>query len=67
MVKYNDFYPVPYKQISDNTYLIKRLREYSDVILEPTSGIGSIIAPIKDALPNKKIYSNELSKQLLKI
>tara|TARA_B100000035_G_C20617832_1_gene386836 strand:+ start:124 stop:258 length:135 start_codon:yes stop_codon:yes gene_type:complete len=43
------------------------INENSNIILEPTSGIGSIIAPIKDIFPEKKIYSNELSKQLLKI
>ena len=65
-MKSSDFYPVPYRTLFDyeefNSYL-----EYVNVILEPTSGIGSIIQPIKNRFPDMKIYSNELSKDLLQI
>tara|TARA_R110000868_G_scaffold402070_1_gene678056 strand:- start:494 stop:685 length:192 start_codon:yes stop_codon:yes gene_type:complete len=63
-VKSSDFYPVPYRTLFDYDKF-NSILEYVEVILEPTSGIGSIIQPIKNKHPNMKIYSNELSKDLL--
>ena len=62
----NDFYPVPYRTLFDYDEFNKLLKNVN-VILEPTSGIGSIIQPIKNKYPNMKIYSNEISKDLLEI
>tara|TARA_B100000459_G_C8582653_1_gene204023 strand:- start:568 stop:756 length:189 start_codon:yes stop_codon:yes gene_type:complete len=62
MVNLNDFYPVPYEQLAGNERFMNMIKDNTNVLLEPTSGIGSMISPIKDEFPNMKIYSNELSE-----